>query len=80
MNYFCVLTLYDDSTKTKSLSMECVVLYNKYDLLKYNKPFKIAQWFLLEKYVNSFKSNFVYLFYVQYFNYIIITNTQYKSL
>lgn len=42
MNYFCVLTLYDDSTKTKSLSMECVVLYNKYDLLKYNKPFKIA--------------------------------------
>lgn len=31
MNYFCVLTLYDDSTKTKSLSMGCVLMYSKYD-------------------------------------------------
>lgn len=53
MNYFCVLTLYDDSTKTKSLSMGCVLMYSKYDLLNDNKSliilFGIIMWIALNQ-------------------------------
>lgn len=66
MNYFCVLTLYDDSTKTKSLSMGCVLMYSKYDLLNDNKSliifFGIILWIALNQ-------TLCILFYVQYFNY-----------
>lgn len=58
MNYFCVLTLYDDSTKTKSLSMGCVLMYSKYDLLNDNKLLIIFFW---NNYVNSFKSNVYFI-------------------
>lgn len=65
MNYFCVLTLYDDSTKTKSLSMGYVLMYSKYGLLNDNKSLiiflEIIMWIALNQ--------TCILLYVQYFNY-----------
>lgn len=65
MNYFCVLTLYDDSTKTKSLSMGWVLMYSKYDLLNDNRSlifFLIIMWIALNQ-------TLCILLYVQYLNY-----------
>lgn len=65
MNYFCVLTLYDDSTKTKSLSMGCVLMHSKYGLLNDKSLIifmEIIMWIALNQ-------TLCILLYVQYFNY-----------